>query len=226
MMTLTFGRPWFVSTLIGLLATLYVVHARSAVLTFEPEDANVHFVFEEMGPYQPIPYDAPDDGADHLAQQTSSQWVGMKSGESDAASLYWDGGLDGGSNSLLNLLLPDSFDLTSFVIAGVYGSQTVTLQGLNDGQLLYTGSLAIDLTPQLYLAGWLGIDQLRIVSGDDFVVHPDHASAGVRRNWAVDNLIYDETVVAVPLPASGLLFAAGSLLLGLGGRRTAAPGGK
>lgn len=184
--------------------------ARGATLDFESDDATRHFVFDEMGRYQPNPYDVPDDGADRLAQATASEWVGMKSGESDVASLRWDGGLQGGANSVFNLLLPDSFDLISFVIAGVYGSQTLAVQGLNDGQLRYSAWADIDLTPQLFQAGWAAIDEVRFISGTNFVVHPDHASAGVRRNWAIDNLMYTDTTAA-PLPPAGLLFVSAAL---------------
>lgn len=182
--------------------------AQGATLGFEPDDPNDHFVFDRLGAYQPNPYDAPADGADNLAQQTASGWVGLKSGESPSASLLWDGGLEGGNNSLLNLLLPDTFDLNRFMIVGVYGSQTVTVRGLDDGRLLYSRDLAIDLTPRLFVADWLGIDQLQILSGTDFVADPLHVSGGVRRNWAIDDLVYGEAA-AVPLPGTGLLFASG-----------------
>jgi hypothetical protein len=225
MKTAILGRIWYLTVLIGLLATMVALQARGAVLGFEPGDADRHFVFAEMGPYEPNPYDAPDDGADRLARQTASVWVGLKSGESDAASLYWDGGLDGGANTPLNRLLPDTFDLGGFLIAGVYGAQTVTLQGLNDGRVLYMESIAIDLTPQLFQAGWMDIDQLLIVSGTDFVAHPDHASAGDRRNWAIDDLIYDEDVLPVPLPSSALMLALGSVLVTVSGWRVSAAAG-
>jgi hypothetical protein len=192
---------------------MVVARAQGAVLSFEPADANSHFVFDQMAPYQPNPYDSPDDGADHLVQQTASEWVGMIDGGSSAASLFWDGGLDGGNNSLLNLLLPDTFDLNSFIIAGVYGSQTVMLQGFNNGQALYSSSLGIDLTPQLFQANWAGIDQLRILNGDDFVVDPQHVSAGAFHNWAIDNVIYNESVTPVPLSDSSLILALGVILL-------------
>lgn len=197
-----------------MLAAMLLVGAsvHGATLDFESDDATRHFVFDEMGRYQPNPYDAPDDGADRLAQSTASEWVGMKSGESDVASLRWDGGLQGGVNSVFNLLLPDTFDLVSFVIAGVYGSQTLAVQGFNDEQLRYSAWADIDLTPQLFQAGWAAIDEIRFISGTNFVVHPDHASAGVRRNWAIDNLVYADTT-AVPLPPAGLLFVSAALPL-------------
>lgn len=216
----TYFRPWMLLVLLGLVEAVIAGRAQGAVLGFEPGDANQHFVFDQMAPYQPSPYDSPDDGADHLVQQTASEWVGMINGGSSAASLFWDGGLDGGNNSLLNLLLPDTFDLNSFIIAGVYGSQTVTLQGLNNGSLLYSASLGVNLTPQLFQANWAGIDQLQIFNGGDFVVDPQHASAGAFHNWAIDNVIYNESVTPVPLPPSALILALGGLLLTVSGWRT------
>ncbi|MBI5039884.1 MAG: hypothetical protein HZB57_01325 [Gammaproteobacteria bacterium] len=219
MKILTCCKPWILLVLLALVEILVATRTQGAVLSFEPGDANQHFVFDQMGPYEPNPYDSPDDGADHLAQQTSSAWVGMKSGETSSASLFWDGGLDGGNNSLLNLLLPDTFDLNSFIIAGVYGSQTVTLQGLNNGQVLYSGNLGIDLTPQLFQADWAGIDQFQILYGGDFVVDPQHASAAAFHNWAIDNVIYNESLTPVPLPNSALILALGGLLLTVSGWR-------
>lgn len=220
MQILILRRSWYLSLLVGLLAlTIYVASVQSAVLSFESDYANRHFVFDQMGPYQPNPYDSPDDGADRLAQYTSSAWVGLMSGDASAGSLFWDGGLDGGANSPLNLLLPDSFDLVGFIIAGVYGTQTVTLQGLNNGQLLFSENLGIDLTPQFFQAGWMGIDQLRIVSGADFVVHPEHVSAGVRTHWAIDDLVYNVPATAMPLPDTALMLIVGGLLLHISGWR-------
>ncbi|MBI5462678.1 MAG: hypothetical protein HY941_10890 [Gammaproteobacteria bacterium] len=216
-------KPWMLFVLLGLLEIMLVASAQAAVLTFESEYANRHFVFDQMGPYQPNPYDSPDDGADRLAQQTASAWVGLIDGGSSAASLFWDGGLDGGQNTLLNLLLPDTFDLVGFSIAGVYGSQTVTLQGFNNGQLLYSASLGIDLTPQLFQANWAAIDQLQILNGGDFVVDAAHPSAGAFHNWAIDDLTYNESIAPVPLPDSALLLALGGLLLTVSGRRYAGP---
>lgn len=190
-------------------ALLYAATAGAAVLTFD--DPSPQFVFDRMGAYQPNSYDNPDDGADRLAQQTSSAWVGMINNGNAEGNLLWDGGLDGGDNSLLNLLLADTFDLASFVIAGVYGAQTVTVQGLDDGVLVYSQLFAISLTPRLFLAGWSAIDQLRIVVGDDFAVDPDHLGAASFSNWAIDDVRYNLT--AVPVPAAGALYLGGGLSL-------------
>lgn len=188
-----------------------------ATLNFENGEIDARFVSDNLDPYQPNPFDQPDDGADALAQATASEWVGINPMGAAAADLYWDGGLDGGSNSLANLLLADTFSLTQFHVAGVYGSQTLTVQGYNNGNLLYQGSLFIDLTPQVFNAGWSGIDQLRFLAGNDYSLDPAHADAGSNRYWAIDNLVFDESIPEVPLPAAVWLFLSGLIpLFGVG----------
>lgn len=210
-MKITFDLRIFavLESIVVVIALLYATTLNAAVLTFD--DPSTDFTFDGMGAYQPSPYDGPDDGADQLAQHTSSEWVGLNSNDNASGSVLWDGGLEGGNNTLLNLLLSETFDLASFVIAGVYGSQTVTVQGLDDGALLYSELFAIDLTPRLFLAGWTAIDELRIVVGDDFVVHPDHLEAAAFRNWAIDDVQYN--LAAIPVPGAGLLFLSGGLPL-------------
>lgn len=190
-------------------ALLYAATGSAGVLTFD--DLNPQFTFARMGAYQPNPYDDFEDGADRLARQTSSAWVGMLSNDNVDGSVLWDGGLEGSDNTPLNLLLPDTFDLASFVIAGVYGAQTVTVQGFDDGALMYSRLLAIDVTPRLFLAGWTAIDELRILVGTDFVVDSRHTSAAGFRNWAIDDMQYNLT--SVPVPAASVLFLGGSLPL-------------
>lgn len=193
-----------------------------AVLSFENGEIDSRFVSSHLEPYQPNPFDQPDDGADALAQATGSEWVGINPMGAAVADLYWDGGLDGGSNTPLNLLLADTFDLAQFHVAGVYGAQTLTVQGYNNGNLLYQDSLFIDLTPQVFRAGWLGIDQLRFLAGADYSLDPAHADAGGNRYWAIDDLVFDASLSEVPLPAAIWLFLSGLLpLLGIGaaGRR-------
>ncbi|RRQ22892.1 hypothetical protein [Thiohalobacter thiocyanaticus] len=188
-----------------------------ATLTFENGEIDARFVSDNLDPYQPNPFDQPADGADALTQATASEWVGINPMGAAAADLYWDGGLDGGSNSLANLLLADTFSLAQFHVAGVYGSQTLTVQGYNNGNLLYQDSLFIDLTPQVFNAGWSGIDQLRFLAGADYSLDPAHADAGGNRYWAIDNLVFDESISEVPLPAAVWLFLSGLVpLLGVG----------
>lgn len=208
-----------------LAAFFYVSQTAAAVLDFESGGVDRYFVFDRLGPYQPNPYDAPADGADRLATHTASDWVGMLNGTDTFARLLWDGGMEGGANSALNLLLPDTFDLVGFVIAGVYGAQTVTVQGLDDGRLRYSRTFAIDLAPRAFHAAWSAIDELRIAVGDDFMVDPDHASAAGFRNWAIDNVVYDEAAGPVPVPGAGWLLLGGTVSLAALARRRPRPCG-
>lgn len=185
----------------------------ASVVSFESGELDARFVSDKLSPYQPNPYDQPVDGADNLAQMTASEWVAINPAGMAVVDLYWDGGLSGGSNSPLNLLLADTFDLVQFHVAGIYGSQTLTVRGYNNTGLLYEDSLFIDLTPRLFTAGWTGIDQLQFIVGDDYGVAPGHAGAGDTGYWAIDNLVFDESMPEVPLPAALWLFLSGLLLL-------------
>lgn len=206
-------KSGFMAACAGLCALHLHSGIQASTLTFEPGDPNQHFVLDQLSPYQVNPFDEPDDGTDHLVQATGSEWIGLKQGEAASASLFWDGGLDGGQNSLLNLLLPDTFTLNHLMIVGVFGSQTLTLQGLNDGAVLYSQALFVDLVPQQFFAGWTGIDELQIIHGTDFAPDAGYDFAETLRHWAIDDLVYNEATV-VPLPAAGLLFLAGGLFLG------------
>ncbi len=192
----------------GLFVAAFAVHA--AVLTFENGGGTEQFVLDHVAPYQPNPFDAPPNGADNLVQQTASEWAAINPEGFSLANLYWDGGAGGGANTPLNLLLDDTFDLNRLWVAGVYGSQTLTLKGYNNGAQLYQSSLFIDLTPRLFVANWTGIDQLQLLTGNDVTPDPDFPGLTSYAYWAIDNVQYNQPV---PVPAALWLF--GSALLGL-----------
>ena len=97
----------------------------------------------------------------------------------------------------------ETFDLNSFVVASAWGEQTLLIQGLNDGVLLYNESVYTTTSAQLFLADWVGIDQLVINPLGDFISSNNPNGDGP--HWVIDNL----TINAgreVPLPASIWLF--------------------
>jgi len=104
-----------------------------------------------------------------------------------------------------------TFTLNSFVIGGAWGSQTLTIQGFNNGAMLFSSALAVSLTPVVFAPGWAGIDQLRIITGTDFVLSPLVVGLGNGQHWALDNLTINEAVVRVPEPATLALLALGLL---------------
>lgn len=108
-----------------------------------------------------------------------------------------------------------TFDLSSFLITGAWGSQTLTIEGLLDGVSIFSSLLAVtNDTVSVFSPGWSGIDAFRIAIGTDYVPIVS-SSIGSGQHWALDNLTVNETVSPVPVPAAAWLF--GSALLGFFG---------
>lgn len=108
-----------------------------------------------------------------------------------------------------------TFDLTSFVIAGAWGSQTLTIEGWVTGGLLFSSTLDVAPTPVNFTPSWVGIDQLRIST--DPAGYVDANLGGAGQHWALDNLLINENSAPVPVPATLALFGLG--LAGLGWSR-------
>lgn len=175
--------------------------AQAAVATFETgADANFSYIGVEFGS---APY-VTGSGYDNVAAATSSTGFAYNYFEASPASF-----LIGGAPT-------NTFTLNSFVIAGAWGSQTLGLEGLNDGVTLFSGSLFVSTTATTYNANWAGIDQLRISIGGDFVDHPDLVITG--QHWALDNLTYNNTA-PIPEPETYAMLLAGLGLLGFAARR-------
>lgn len=120
----------------------------------------------------------------------------------------------GGPHASMFLLNLDTFTLNSMLIGGGWGSQTLHIEGINDGLVLYSRVVAVTTTPQELLLQWRGIDFFRIATGDDFV---STVPGGTTPHWVMDNIVINEAV-PVPAPAPlALLGLAGAALLA--GRR-------
>lgn len=106
-----------------------------------------------------------------------------------------------------------TFDLNSFVFAGAWGTQTFTFQGFLDGVMTENTSFFATLDASLVTLDWMGIDQFRILTGDDFIQDPSLLGSG--QHYAIDNITY--SVSEVPVPAAAWLMGSGLLgLLGFG----------
>ncbi|SHG69031.1 PEP-CTERM sorting domain-containing protein [Massilia sp. CF038] len=112
-----------------------------------------------------------------------------------------------------SLFLPglDTFTLNSLFIGGAWGTQTVFIEGILDGRVLYERYVPISPTPLALQLDWGGIDFIRIATGDDYV---NTVEGGNGRNWVIDNLlINDPVLVYVPEPAPFALLGLGALAL-------------
>lgn len=112
-----------------------------------------------------------------------------------------------------------TFDLNSFVIAGAWGSQTLTIRGYTDAVLTYTAELFVDTAARVFQADWLGLTSFSIATGNDYVNDPNVGGGG--QHWAINAIRINEALSEVPLPAAAWMFLAG-IAGALGLRRKAA----
>jgi len=130
----------------------------------------------------------------NLLDATSSNWGLFNPSGTSPSDLFWNSA--------------GTFDLNSFVVAGAWGDQTLTIEGYALGSLLYSTDLAISLNPFTATFNWSGIDQLRINIGSGTV--PSIPGMGSGWQWVLDNMIINETV-SVPEPSSLALLGIGLL---------------
>lgn len=98
-----------------------------------------------------------------------------------------------------------TFDLTSLVIAGAWGNQTLTIQGWSGGLLVQSAGVAVTPAAIVFAPGWVGLDEFRILT--DPAGYTDTVDGGSGQHWALDNLTINQN--AVPEPATLLLLVTG-----------------
>lgn len=126
-----------------------------------------------------------NSGYDAVLAYTGSNGLAFNPSAVSPSTFTWNG--------------PGTFDLTSFVIAGAWGSQTLTIEGLVNNIVQYSTQLAVDNSVvDFFNPNWSGLTGFRITTGNDFV----HASnvTGDGQHWAMDNLTINQN--AVPEPES------------------------
>jgi hypothetical protein len=122
------------------------------------------------------------------------------------------------SGLTLNGSESSTFTLNSFAIVGAWGTQTLTIQGKNNGFEIYTKQLSINLNPKIEYFNWQNIDEIIILTGDDFIYNPASGN-GFGQHWVLDNLTMNESIPSVPLPATAWLFGSGLIALAGAARR-------
>lgn len=177
--------------------------ANATLIDFE---AGLDSAFTYSGVTNGTPFDAsPGTGYVSVLNTTSSnQFVFNPSGASPS-SFNWNSS--------------GTFDLTSFIIAGAWGNQTLTFEGLNNSSLLFTTAFAVTPAAVTFVANWSGIDQLRITTGP--TSYTNTVSGGSGQHWVLDNLLINENPSQVPAPATLALFGLGLAGLGWSKRKTA-----
>ncbi len=174
-------------------ASMSMGAAQAAVIGFEG-GADPMFTYTDVG-FVEVPVTA-SSGYNNVAAFTNSKWVAFNPYEATPAIFSLVGNLT------------DTFTLNSFVVASAWGAQTLLIEGLNNGAVLFSQKQGVTQSPIVFAANWAGIDQLRIWTGDEF-------QPGTGHQWALDNITINEN--NVPEPGSLALLAVG--LAGVGALR-------
>jgi hypothetical protein len=103
-----------------------------------------------------------------------------------------------------------TFNLDSMLLAGAWGSQTLTLKGYKDGIELFSEGVFVTPDPTVFSPSWQDLDEFRIYTGGD---HIDTVDGGAGLHWVMDNLVVEtcEVPAATPEPGSMALLGAGAL---------------
>ena len=114
------------------------------------------------------------------------------------------------------------FNLESFWIAGAWGSQTLTITGYAEGQVIQTISFGVSTEAQEYLfSGFEGLDTFDIAIGNDYVKDP--LLRGDGQQWALGSVTIspfdDNDPAGVPEPGTLVLLVAGLGIVGTVTRR-------
>lgn len=142
-----------------------------------------------------------NSGYASVSAATGGPYIAYNGNEAPLVTFGWNGA--------------DTFDLNSFVIAGAWGSQTLTISGYTDAVLTYTAQLFVDTAARVFQADWFGLTSFSIATGNDFEQSSDVTGSG--QHWALNAITLNE----VPLPAAAWMFIAGIAGV-LGIRRKAA----
>jgi hypothetical protein len=192
---------WAGTTLAALAALgLSSVTASATVVTFEAGLDPLFSYSSDVSVLNGATFPVPASGYGQVAAFTGSQIVAFNGFEASPSTFTWAG--------------PGAtFTLDSMVVAGAWGSQTLTVQGYNNGSLLYSTPLFVTPAPTLFSPNWSGLDQFQIYTGSD------HVNFGLGFNglqWVLDNVTVNETIPdgsPVPEPTGLFFLSIGALTL-------------
>jgi hypothetical protein len=111
----------------------------------------------------------------------------------------------------------DNFTLNSFYLTAAWNNGlNVLIQGFDDGNVVNSINLVVStLSPTLFTLNWTGIDRILLTTSGGTNV----GYGGSGTHFAMDNLVVNASVSAVPVPAALPLLATGLGALVAAGRR-------
>lgn len=140
-------------------------------------------------------------GYEAVATATSTDYVAFNPGAASPSTFTW--------NSV------GTFDLTSFVIAGAWGSQTLNIAGYNGASLVDSANYFVTQAASTFTANWSTLTHLIITTGNDHI--DSGIGNGSGKHWGLNDITVNENLNAVPVPAA--LFMLAPALLGFMGFR-------
>jgi hypothetical protein len=170
---------------------IFSFNASAALIDFE---SGLDPLFNYTGVMTGASVVAPNSGYDEVGAFTGSASLAFNPNAVSPSTFSWASA--------------GTFDLTSFVIAGAWGSQTLTIEGLFNNNVVNSALFAVDNTQaSVFSANWSGLDAFRITTGTDFIQNDTLNGSG--QHWALDNVLINENNVAVSTSGSAMLFALG-----------------
>lgn len=148
-------------------------------------------------------------GLDPFFTYNSISTIGLVQANSGYDNMF---SLNGGGQSAFNPFAASfasftkasagTFTLNSLLVDGAWGSQTLTFVGLASGSTLYSTTFGVNTNPALLQLNWSGINELRVLTGNDFV-HNNNLS-GNGQHWVIDNITVNQVPEPAPLALLGL----------------------
>jgi hypothetical protein len=134
------------------------------------------------------------NGYSSVADSTNSKYVAYNPGAAPKSTFKWTS--------------KGTFDLNSLVIAGAWGTQTLTLSGFNGKSLVGSTEFFATNIASTLTANWLALTHFVIETGNNY---SSLRLGGNGQHWALNSIKVNE-LKAVPIPAAALLF--GPVMLG------------
>jgi hypothetical protein len=174
--------------------------ANAALVSFA-SGGNSAFTYSEVSFLDGNTAARQSSGYEAVVTATSTDYAAYNPGAASPSTFTW--------NSV------GTFDLTSFVIAGAWGSQTLNIAGYNGASLVDSANYFVTQAASTFTANWSTLTHFIITTGNDHI--DSGIGNGSGKHWALNDITVNENLNAVPVPAA--LFLLAPALLGFMGFR-------